>query len=103
MTFLPAEAETNGADQTDQADREDQALAAIFLANVVQRHKRAEFKTDEHGAAKLKAIRVGEYYLFGIKRIGDQILVWHALVQIKPGANRLAINRSNAATVFAVE
>lgn len=95
--FLPAAAEPS------REDAEDQAFVGALLAREISRHKVARFTTDERGAAQIKAIPIGEYYLFGIKRIADEVLVWHHPVVIKPGANQLQISRRSAAAAFKTE
>jgi hypothetical protein len=53
-------------------------------------------RADANGSGTLPGVPPGTYYLMISTRLNNQGLVWGQPVQLKPGTNSLALNRSNA-------
>ena len=56
-------------------------------------------RADANGAATFPGVPPGSYYLMISTRYNNQTLVWGQAVQLKPGANTLKLDQSNATLV----
>ncbi len=56
-----------------------------------------EVKTDAAGRGVLPAVQPGTYYLFALAPHNGRLLVWDLRVDIKPGANSVALDPRNSA------
>lgn len=79
---------------------DEAALLALLINEQLARHQTAFAYTDGAGRGRFKAIRAGKYYLFGIKKIEDQTVVWHLPILVKPGGNAIELDQHNAAAIF---
>ena len=52
-------------------------------------------KADASGNAKFVAVPPGTYYVVGITRSNDQLLLWNLKVDLKPGANAVTLDQQN--------
>ncbi len=51
---------------------------------------------DANGSGTLPGVGPGTYYLMISARYNNRILVWEKAVQLRPGANTLTLDESNA-------
>ncbi len=84
-------------------DDEESQLIALLIEKEISKHKIAVVKTNYYGNGNLKTIKTGNYYLFGIGRTEDEILVWHQPIQITSGKNTIEIDQHNAEVVFSID
>jgi hypothetical protein len=56
----------------------------------------SEAKADLNGKATLPGVPAGTYYLFAITPYNKKALVWDLRVDLKPGANSVTLDQSNA-------
>ena len=83
--------------------REDAEWVEVLITAAIAKHRVAKLDTDQDGAARLKQINPGNYFLFGLGRAHDDVFVWHELVEIKPGKNQITVDQHTAAAVFDAE
>lgn len=85
------------------SEDEESALIAMLIKADVSKHKLFTLKTDYSGQAKIKELKIGTYYLFGIGKTDGEIFVWHSIVNIKSFNNAVELDQYNAEVVFSVE
>lgn len=85
------------------SEDEESALIAMLIKADVSKHKLYTLKTDYSGLAKIKELKIGTYYLFGIGKTDDEIFVWHFVVNIKSFNNAIELDQYNAEAVFSAE
>jgi hypothetical protein len=66
------------------------------VADLIAKHSKAEIITFSNGFRRVKSIKTGKYYLFGAHFRGDEIIIWHFPVLIKPGENKIELDQYNA-------
>lgn len=59
--------------------------------SAINDHIEYDTLTDAKGFARITNIRPGNYYIFGIHKIGKGFAIWSSPVTIKPGENNLNI------------
>jgi len=84
-------------------NREDSEFVAALFGAELTKHQKAKIKTDAFRRASLRQIPAGNYYLFGITRSEETVLVWNLHVSIKPSSNVLELDQHNAESVFSIE
>ena len=63
----------------------------------MQPNSAGEAKTDAAGRGVLSGVPPGTYYLFSLAPHNGRLLVWDLRVDLKPGANSLALDQRNSA------
>jgi hypothetical protein len=53
---------------------------------------------DPNGHAQTPALPAGHYYLVGFTPYQGHALIWHLPVDLRPGANSVALTPQNAST-----
>ena len=88
-------------DAGDDADDET-FIINLFIRKELTEHGKLMFDTGYDGRAfsNSKQLRAGSYYLFGIGRTENEILVWNLPVQIRAGANVIELDQHNAQVIF---
>jgi hypothetical protein len=81
----------------------ESTLIRLLIKKQILKHQVFSLKTDYQGQAKVNSVKEGNYYLFGIGKAEDEILVWHFPVSIKLGTNVIEIDQYNANTLFFTE
>ncbi|HEX8397833.1 MAG TPA: hypothetical protein VF644_10430 [Pyrinomonadaceae bacterium] len=84
-------------------NREDSEFVTALVGAELAKHQKAKIKTDAFGRASLRQIPAGNYYLFGMARSEETVLVWNLPVTIKSGSNILELDQHNAESVFTIE
>lgn len=84
------------------SEDEESTLVAFSIKREISKHKLFTVKTNRSGQAHVKAIKTGNYYLFGVGKIEDDVFVWHLPVEIKSGGNFIEIDQHNAEVVFSI-
>lgn len=84
-------------------DDAEAALVAFLINEELLKHRRAVAATDLLGRGSFRAVKTGDYFLFGIGRTQAEIFVWHLPVQIKAGGNRVELDQTNAGVIFSSE
>lgn len=96
------------ADETDyleatvnafNSDDENSLFVSVLISSAINKQTAAKLKTNGVGFGKIKTVRAGKFFLFGIAREENEIFVWHLPIEIKPGENRIELDQHNAATV----
>ncbi len=82
------------------SDDDESALITFLIKEKLSKHKLFVVKTDYSGRADIKALKTGDYYLFGFSKTNDEIFVWHLPIKIKSGRNVIEIDQHNADAVF---
>lgn len=67
--------------------------------NGVQADSLGVLQTDAQGKAHTPPLAAGTYYLFGSTQHGKQPVMWNVRVDLKPGANAVTLDQSNAAPI----
>lgn len=83
------------------SEDEESEIVALLIRKEISKHQLLTLKTNLRGQAKVKSVKAGNYYLFGIGKADDEIFVWHLPVNIKAGGNLIEIDQHNADAVFA--
>ncbi|HEX8267391.1 MAG TPA: hypothetical protein VF596_18470 [Pyrinomonadaceae bacterium] len=81
-------------------DEENSLFVSVLLNDNISRNKVAQITTNQSGLGSLKTVTVGNYYLFGMKRVEDEVFIWHHPIQIKSGKNRIELDQHNAEVVL---
>jgi hypothetical protein len=68
-------------------------------SNAINAATAAGIRADASGKATLPAVAPGTYYLMGSTFSGGQILLWDVKVELRGGANAIALDQSNATPV----
>jgi hypothetical protein len=82
------------------SDDENSLFVSVLISSAISKRTAAKLETNFAGVGKLKTVRAGKFYLFGIFREESEIFVWHLPIEIKPGDNRIELDQHNAASVF---
>jgi hypothetical protein len=83
-------------------DAESEVIA-FLIRDRISKHKLLALKTDHSGQANVKAVKTGNYYLFGVSESGGEVFVWHLPIEIKLGENMIEIDQYNAEVVFSAD
>lgn len=78
------------------SEDEESKLIALLINKAISQHQLFSLKTNFQGEAKIKSIKIGNYYLFGIGQANDEVLIWHFPVSIKLGCNDIEVDQHNA-------
>jgi hypothetical protein len=68
-------------------------------SNVINAATAAGVRADATGKATLPGVAPGTYYLMGSTVAGGQILLWDVKVELRRGANTIALDQGNATPV----
>jgi hypothetical protein len=68
-------------------------------SNAINAATAAGVRADGTGKATLPGVAPGTYYLMGSTFAGGQILLWDVKVELRGGANTIALNQANATPV----
>jgi hypothetical protein len=82
------------------SDDENSVFVSVLISSAINKRTVAKLETNDFGIGKLKTVRAGKFYLFGIYREESEIFVWHLPVEIKLGTNKIELDQHNAATVI---
>lgn len=93
------EATARAFDSTD----EESELIALLIHQAISRHQIAKIETDRYGKGKARTIKAGSYFLFGIARTEDEVLVWNQPVKIVAGSNLIEIDQHDADVVLTLK
>ncbi len=85
------------------SEEEVSVLIALMIKEAISKHKVISLKTNRLGRADLKELRMGNYYIFGMGKIDDEIFVWRFVVDIKSGNNVIELDQYNAETAFSAD
>lgn len=84
-------------------NREDAEFVVALVSTELAKYQKAKIKADAFGRVSLRRIPAGNYYLFGMARSEETVLVWNLPVTIKSGSNILELDQHNAESVFTIE
>jgi hypothetical protein len=65
----------------------------------LQAHSVGYLTTDANGRAQTPTLPAGRYWVLSDAKVGDKRLMWHELVDIKPGTQSLTLDQRNARPV----
>jgi len=68
-------------------------------ANAINASSVAGVRADGTGKATFAGVAPGTYYLMGSTAVGGQILLWDVKVELRAGANAIALNQGNATPI----
>jgi hypothetical protein len=68
-------------------------------SNAINAATAAGVRADRTGRATLPGVAPGTYSLMGSAFAGGQMLLWDVKVELRGGANNIALNQGNAAVV----
>jgi len=68
-------------------------------ANAINASSIAGVRADGTGKATFAGVAPGTYYLMGSTLVGGQMLLWDVKVELRTGANTIALNQGNATPI----
>ncbi len=69
------------------------------ITDAIKANAASAARADARGAATLPGVPPGAYYLMISLRLNNQSLVWEQAVQLKPGANSITLDQTNATPI----
>src|SRR5271165_5000408 len=69
------------------------------MVDAIKANAASSIRADPNGAGSFPGVPPGTYYLMISTRYNNQPLVWGQAVQLKPGANSLTLDQSNATPI----
>jgi hypothetical protein len=68
---------------------------AVKVRDAISKASVASATTGFDGKATIEDIPVGDYYLFGVYRVGKQTAYWNVPVSVKAGTNKVILDNDN--------
>lgn len=66
----------------------------------IKPHIKATVTTDFNGKGQFPSLKPGTYYLMGVGKFAQSIVIWDLKADLKAGQNAITLDQENAATVF---